>query len=86
MLVDLWAEWCGPCRAIAPILEKLEDEFDGRLKVAKVDADSNQETARQLGVRSIPALMLFKDGELIESAVGVQPKAALAALVAPHLD
>lgn len=85
VLVDLWAEWCGPCRAIAPILEELESEYSGRLKIAKVDIDSNQETARQLGVRSIPALMVFNNGEMVESTLGVQPKSALAALVGPHL-
>lgn len=85
VLVDLWAEWCGPCRAIAPLLEELEAEYSGQLKVAKVDVDANPETARRLGVRSIPALMLFKGGELKESTVGVQPKAALSALVDPYL-
>ncbi len=86
VLVDLWADWCGPCKAIAPILDELESDFDGRLKVAKVNVDSNQQTAQQLGVRSIPALLLFRHGKVVESAVGLQPKAALAALVEPYLD
>ena len=86
VLVDLWAEWCGPCRAIAPILEELEGDYDGRLKIAKVDVDNNQATARQLGVRSIPALMLFKNGEMVQSSIGVQAKAALARMVEPFLE
>ena len=81
VLVDLWAEWCGPCRAIAPVLEELENDFDGQLKVAKVDVDANPETAQRFGVRSIPTLLLFSDGELRETTVGVQPKPALEALV-----
>lgn len=85
VLVDLWAEWCGPCKALAPTLDELADEYAGRLKVAKINVDENQLTAQQLGVRSIPALMVFKDGEIVESTVGVQPKAALQALVSPHL-
>lgn len=85
VLVDLWAEWCGPCKAIAPTLDELASEYAGRLKVAKINVDENQLTAQQLGVRSIPALMVFKDGEIVESTLGVQPKAALAALVDRHL-
>ncbi len=81
VLVDMWAEWCGPCRAIAPILEELEGEYAGKLKIAKVDVDQNLETARRFGVRSIPTLLLFHDGELKETTVGVQPKGALASLV-----
>ena len=77
VLVDLWAEWCGPCRAIAPVLEELEADYDGKLKIAKVDVDANPATAQRFGVRSIPTLLLFKDGELKETTVGVQPKAAL---------
>ncbi len=85
VLVDLWAEWCGPCKSIAPILDELADDYDGRLKIAKINIDENRLTAQNLGVRSIPALMVFKDGELVESTVGLQPKSALAALVEPHL-
>ncbi len=85
VLVDLWAEWCGPCKAIAPILDELADDYAGRLKIAKINIDENRLTAQNLGVRSIPALMVFKDGELVDSTVGVQPKSALVALVDPHL-
>ena len=86
VLVDLWAEWCGPCKAIAPILDELSNDYKGRLKVAKINVDENRITAQKLGVRSIPALMLFKDGELIDTTLGLQPKAALAALVDSHLE
>lgn len=85
VLVDLWAEWCAPCRAIAPILDELEGDFGGRLKIAKVNVDENPLTAQQLQVRSIPTLLLFADGEIVETTVGVKPKAALAALVEKHL-
>ena len=85
VLVDLWAEWCGPCRAIAPILDELSDDYEGRLKVAKINVDENRVTAQKLGVRSIPALLLFKDGELVDTTLGLQPKAALEALVDSHL-
>ncbi|MEM7432658.1 MAG: thioredoxin [Pseudomonadota bacterium] len=81
VLVDLWAEWCAPCRSIAPILEELEADFGGQLKVAKINIDENPELATQLQVRSIPTLLLFVGGELVDSTVGVQPKQALTAFV-----
>lgn len=81
VLVDLWAEWCGPCRAIAPVLEELENDYGGKLKIAKVDVDSNPGTAQRFAVRSIPTLLLFSQGKLVETAIGVKPKAALASLV-----
>jgi thioredoxin 1 len=81
VLVDLWAEWCGPCRAVAPVLEELEGEYQGKLKIAKVDIDSNPLTAQRFNVRSIPTLLLFKGGDLVETTVGAQPKAVLASLV-----
>ena len=77
VLVDFWATWCGPCRALAPILEDLSNEYVGRVKIAKVDVDSNQSTAAQFGVRSIPTLLLFKDGQVISNRAGAAPKAAL---------
>ncbi len=81
VLVDFWAAWCGPCKIIGPTVEELAADYDGRLKVAKVDVDENQETATRFGVRSIPTLILFKDGEATETAVGVRPKGQLAELL-----
>ena len=81
VLVDFWATWCGPCRALAPILEDLSTEYEGRIKIAKVDVDSNQSTAAQFGVRSIPTLLLFKDGQVIGQLVGNVPKQRLVEFV-----
>lgn len=77
VLVDFWAEWCGPCKQIGPILEELSDEMAGKIKVAKVDVDANQNAAMSMGVRGIPALFIFKDGEVISNRAGAAPKAAL---------
>jgi thioredoxin 1 len=84
-LVDLWAVWCGPCQMIAPIVEQLAEEYQGRLKVAKMDVDHNQQTAMQYGVQSIPTLLLFKDGEVVEQIVGAQPKPSVVAKIEPHM-
>ncbi len=78
VLVDFWAEWCGPCRAVAPVLEELSDEFDGRVKIVKVNIDENPNIPVTHGVRSIPTLMLFKGGQVLETQVGALPKPALA--------
>lgn len=78
VLVDFWATWCGPCRMIAPTIEKLAEDFDGRAKIAKLDVDSNPETAMQFGVRSIPTLLFFKDGRVVDQAIGVVPEKQLA--------
>ncbi|MGR3494543.1 thioredoxin [Citreimonas sp.] len=77
VVVDFWAEWCGPCKQIGPALEELSSEMEGKIKVAKVDVDQNPNTAAALGVRGIPALFIFKDGQVISNRAGAAPKAAL---------
>ena len=77
VLVDFWAPWCGPCKAIAPILEELAEEFAGKLRIAKVNIDENDTIAAEHGIRAIPTMLLFKNGKLIEQIVGMLPKAAL---------
>jgi len=74
ILVDFWAEWCAPCRMVAPVLDELAEEFDGKVKIGKVNVDQNRTVAAQYGVMSIPTLILFKNGELVEQMVGAQPK------------
>jgi thioredoxin 1 len=83
-VVDFWATWCGPCRMIAPILDQLAVEFEGKVKVTKLDVDNNQQTTVKFNVRSIPTLLFFKDGKLIDQVVGAVPKTALAAKFAQH--
>ena len=77
VVVDFWAEWCGPCKQIGPALEELSEEYAGLVKVAKVNVDENPNSPAQLGVRGIPALFLFKDGEVVSNKIGAAPKAAL---------
>jgi thioredoxin 1 len=85
VLVDFWAEWCGPCRAIAPSLEELGLEYAGKLEIVKVNIDENPETPTKFGVRGIPTLMIFKGGELAATQVGAAPKSALKAWIEKSL-
>lgn len=85
VLVDFWAAWCGPCRVIAPTVEELANEYKGRLKVVKLDVDQNQEIAIRYGVQSIPTLMVFKGGKMVERVLGALPKPRLVSVIEPHL-
>lgn len=84
VLVDFWAEWCGPCRMIAPMIEDLATTFDGRAVMAKLNVDEHPTVAEKFNVRSIPTLLLFKQGQLVESVVGVQPRETLKRLIEKH--
>ncbi|MEL6466332.1 MAG: thioredoxin [Pseudomonadota bacterium] len=77
VVVDFWAEWCGPCKQIGPALEELSSEMEGKVKIAKVNVDENPNSPAQMGVRGIPALFIFKDGQVISNRAGAAPKAAL---------
>ena len=85
VLVDYWAEWCGPCRSIAPILEEIAKEYAGRITVAKMNVDENQQTPQKYGVRGIPTLMLFKNGNIEATKVGALSKSQLTAFIDSHI-
>jgi thioredoxin 1 len=85
VLVDFWAAWCGPCRAIAPTVEELAGEYAGKLKVVKVDVDENPDVSGKYGVQSIPTLLVFKNGEVVERLIGAYPKNMLLQKLQPHL-
>ena len=77
VVVDFWAEWCGPCKQIGPALEELSTQYEGKVKIVKVNVDDNPNAPAQMGVRGIPALFLFKDGEVVSNKIGAAPKASL---------
>jgi thioredoxin 1 len=85
VLIDFWAVWCGPCKMIAPVVEELAGEYAGKLKVGKMDVDANMETPAKFGIRSIPTLMVFKGGKVVEQVIGALPKRALLEKLTPHL-
>ena len=74
VIIDFWAEWCGPCRMVAPIIEEISEEYDGKVLVAKVDVDTNPDISSKLGIRNIPTVMFFKNGEMVDKQVGAVPK------------
>jgi thioredoxin 1 len=84
-MIDFWAVWCGPCRTIAPIVEQIADEYAGRVRVAKLDVDANPRTTTRFNVRSIPSILFFKDGKVVDTLVGAYPRHILQARIEAHL-
>jgi len=85
VLVDFWAEWCGPCRMVGPIVDELHGDYEGKAVIGKVNVDDQQDIAAEYGIRNIPTILIFKNGEIVDKQVGVAPKADLAAKIDAHL-
>ncbi|MCO5249820.1 MAG: thioredoxin [Candidatus Kapabacteria bacterium] len=85
VLIDFWAAWCGPCKLIAPIVEELAGEYAGKFKICKLDVDNNQKTAFQYGIRSIPTVLIFKNGEVVDSILGAVPKQKIVDRIQTHI-
>lgn len=85
VLVDFWAEWCPPCKMLGPIVDEIADEYEGKIRVAKIDTDANQEVLMQYGIMGIPVLILFKDGEAVERITGFKPKAKIVSKLIAHI-